>query len=67
MTEMWIIAGLGALLVLAMARSAIIAFWPRSNAGRFCEFELGVLDRGGERTGDGSFCGSSDGGDGGGE
>ncbi|MBY6200939.1 hypothetical protein KUV65_06165 [Maritalea mobilis] len=45
MADIWIMLAIGALFALVLGRSAIIAFWPESEAARFYEFHLGAMDR----------------------
>jgi hypothetical protein len=62
MSETWIIMAVGALFALLLGRSAIIAFWPESEAARFCEQTLGFLDQSDAGDGDGDCDGGGDGG-----
>jgi hypothetical protein len=61
MSENWIVMAVGGLFALVLGRSAIIAIWPESEAARFCEFQLGFMDRTGDSDGD--DCGGDGGGD----
>ncbi|GEM_PF-3018445 len=62
MSENWIVMAIGGLFALFLGRSAIIAFWPESEAAKFCEFQLGFMDGAGDSDGEGDG-----GGDGGGD
>lgn len=66
MTDTWIFTLLGGIFALFLGRSAIIAFWPESEAANFCEDKLGFLDAAGggddgDHRGDGGAdCGGGD-------
>jgi hypothetical protein len=61
MFDNWIIIAVGALFALFMGRSAIIACWPESEAAKFCETHLGLMD--GASDSDGGGDGDGGGGD----
>jgi hypothetical protein len=61
MSETWIIMAVAGLFALFLGRSAIIAFWPESEAAKFCEARFGFMDR--VADGDGDDRGGDGGGD----
>ncbi len=63
MPENWIVMAIGGLFALFLGRSAIIAFWPESEAAKFCEFQLGFLDHTRDCDGEGDGGGDGGGGD----
>jgi hypothetical protein len=62
MADNWIILAIGAVFALFLGRSALIAFWPESEAAKFCENQLGFLDQADAGDGDGDRDGGGDGG-----
>ncbi|HMB13654.1 MAG TPA: hypothetical protein VKN37_06570 [Roseovarius sp.] len=57
MFDNWIIIALGGLFALFLGRSAIIVLWPESEAAKFCENQLGIMDSVGDSNGDDGNCG----------
>lgn len=61
MFDNWIIIALGGLFALFLGRSAIIVLWPESEAAKFCENQLGIMDSVGDSDGDDGDCGDGGG------